>query len=290
MQLISARQVVLFGDAEHIATPTNLHIRTHLHPHIRTHLHTYTHRERQTPAPTHLHPHTYTHPHAHTYAHTHTHIHIDTPTPTHGPDPLSPHAPTVPSFSLHHCVHTMYDFYLTKMRTYTSTLSVKFSTVAHTAFRARTCIFSGTYISHTCVSGLLSCNHISHACSILLLVMHVYFSCMYILPLRMQHFWKSCGWCPPDPHPLFPEFFATEDVWQNHLQISSVPRQGIAYVRIHYLFDLIGLVDGIGFPYLGCTFVCYFILRRLFIWIVYCEFETLYFNEEKSTIPINTLC
>eukprot|EP00041_Stephanoeca_diplocostata_P022921 m.554287 g.554287 ORF g.554287 m.554287 type:complete len:240 (+) comp22177_c0_seq1:980-1699(+) len=60
----------------------------------------------------------------------------------------------------------------------------------------------------------------------------------------MQHFWKSCGWCPPDPHPLFPDFFATEDVWQNHLQISSVPRKGIAYVRIHFLFDLLGLVDG----------------------------------------------
>jgi hypothetical protein len=58
----------------------------------------------------------------------------------------------------------------------------------------------------------------------------------------LQNFWHSCGWCPPDPHPLFPSFFAQEDVQQNHLLIGSVPHQGIKYVRIHYLFDLIKLL------------------------------------------------
>eukprot|EP00039_Didymoeca_costata_P025498 m.13604 g.13604 ORF g.13604 m.13604 type:complete len:747 (-) comp4884_c0_seq1:96-2336(-) len=62
-------------------------------------------------------------------------------------------------------------------------------------------------------------------------------------PRPFSHFWKSCGWCPPDPHPLFPEFFLTEDTFQNHLLISSVPNKGIEFVRIHFLLDLIKLVD-----------------------------------------------
>jgi hypothetical protein len=59
-------------------------------------------------------------------------------------------------------------------------------------------------------------------------------------PLR--NFWHSCGWCPPDPHPDFPSYFAREDLAQNHLIIGSVPHQGIKYVRIHYLLDLIKLL------------------------------------------------
>ena len=69
------------------------------------------------------------------------------------------------------------------------------------------------------------------------------------------HFWRSCGWCPPDPHPQFAAYFLTEgregrllsallvvfilfvflppDQVQNHELIGSVPHQGIKYVRIH---------------------------------------------------------
>jgi L-iduronidase len=57
-----------------------------------------------------------------------------------------------------------------------------------------------------------------------------------------RNFWHSCGWCPPDPHPSFPEYFAQEDLLQNHLMIGSVPHQGIKFVRIHYLLDLIKLL------------------------------------------------
>ena len=58
----------------------------------------------------------------------------------------------------------------------------------------------------------------------------------------LKHFWRSCGWCPPDPHPRFPEYFAQEDIAQNHALIGSVPHGGIQYVRIHYLLDLIKLL------------------------------------------------
>lgn len=58
----------------------------------------------------------------------------------------------------------------------------------------------------------------------------------------LRNFWHSCGWCPPDPHPDFPSYFAREDLAQNHLVIGSVPHQGIKYVRIHYLLDLIKLL------------------------------------------------
>jgi|EP01043_Picozoa_sp_COSAG02_P015753 hypothetical protein len=58
----------------------------------------------------------------------------------------------------------------------------------------------------------------------------------------LHNFWHSCGWCPPDPHPDFPSYFAREDLAQNHLVIGSVPHKGIKYVRIHYLFDLIKLL------------------------------------------------
>eukprot|EP00936_MAST-01D_sp_MAST-1D-sp1_P001442 g1442.t1 len=56
-------------------------------------------------------------------------------------------------------------------------------------------------------------------------------------PLR--HFWRSCGWCPPDPHPRFPEYFGRDDVAQNHVLIGSTPHGGVEFVRIHYLFDLL---------------------------------------------------
>jgi L-iduronidase len=56
-------------------------------------------------------------------------------------------------------------------------------------------------------------------------------------------FWRSCGWCPDDPHPIFADYFLTEDMFQNHALISGVPHQGIQFVRIHYLLDLINLVS-----------------------------------------------
>ena len=56
---------------------------------------------------------------------------------------------------------------------------------------------------------------------------------------HFDHFWRSCGWCPPDPHPRFPEYFARDDVAQNHALIGSTPHGGIEFVRIHYLFDLL---------------------------------------------------
>ena len=63
-----------------------------------------------------------------------------------------------------------------------------------------------------------------------------------------DHFWRSCGWCPPDPHPDFPTYFAREDVWQNHALIGSVPHRGIQYVRIHYLLDLVKRATNASVP------------------------------------------
>lgn len=48
---------------------------------------------------------------------------------------------------------------------------------------------------------------------------HVSFADTSMVPL--PHFWRSCGWCPPEPHASFNSYFLTEDQRQNHIYIGE---------------------------------------------------------------------
>ncbi|KAK3717330.1 hypothetical protein QZH41_011573, partial [Actinostola sp. cb2023] len=73
---------------------------------------------------------------------------------------------------------------------------------------------------------------------------------------KLDHFWRSTGFCPPDPHQDFNKFMATNDMAQNIIYIGSTPNQGIEQVRIHFLLDLVSMQEGgdgalvISFTYL----------------------------------------
>ncbi|KAH7977315.1 hypothetical protein HPB49_000607 [Dermacentor silvarum] len=54
----------------------------------------------------------------------------------------------------------------------------------------------------------------------------------------VKPFWKSTGFCPPEPH-NDPEFFLGDDMQQNLIYIASVPGYGTTQVRMHWLLDLV---------------------------------------------------
>ncbi|KAH6945128.1 hypothetical protein HPB50_007372 [Hyalomma asiaticum] len=54
----------------------------------------------------------------------------------------------------------------------------------------------------------------------------------------LKPFWKSTGFCPPEPH-NDPEFFLGDDMQQNLIYIASVPGYGTTQVRMHWLLDLV---------------------------------------------------
>lgn len=54
----------------------------------------------------------------------------------------------------------------------------------------------------------------------------------------IKPFWKSTGFCPPEPHHN-PEFFLGDDMQQNLIYIASVPGYGTTQVRMHWLLDLV---------------------------------------------------
>ncbi|XP_070197526.1 alpha-L-iduronidase-like isoform X2 [Littorina saxatilis] len=54
-----------------------------------------------------------------------------------------------------------------------------------------------------------------------------------------RHFWRSTGFCPPEPHQAAADFDNSQDMEQNLAYIGSVPHSGIGQVRIHWLLDLI---------------------------------------------------
>ncbi|KAH7981793.1 hypothetical protein HPB52_001103 [Rhipicephalus sanguineus] len=54
----------------------------------------------------------------------------------------------------------------------------------------------------------------------------------------LKPFWKSTGFCPPEPH-NDPEFFLGDDMQQNLIYIASVPGYGATQVRMHWLLDLV---------------------------------------------------
>ena len=55
----------------------------------------------------------------------------------------------------------------------------------------------------------------------------------------LNRFWRSTGFCPPQPHEKFRDYVLSDDELQNIALIGSVARQGIKQVRIHWLLDLI---------------------------------------------------
>ncbi|XP_077992746.1 alpha-L-iduronidase-like [Glandiceps talaboti] len=63
---------------------------------------------------------------------------------------------------------------------------------------------------------------------------------------NLTHFWKSTGFCPPQPHQEDSKYFLSEDEVQNLAYIGSVPHNGIEQVRIHWLLDMVTLTKGNG--------------------------------------------
>ncbi|RUS90161.1 hypothetical protein EGW08_002040 [Elysia chlorotica] len=53
-----------------------------------------------------------------------------------------------------------------------------------------------------------------------------------------HHFWKSTGFCPPQPH-QDASFDLSSDMVQNLAYIGALPFNGITQVRIHWLLDLV---------------------------------------------------
>ncbi|XP_043917055.1 alpha-L-iduronidase [Protopterus annectens] len=56
---------------------------------------------------------------------------------------------------------------------------------------------------------------------------------------RMDHFWKSTGFCPPLPHNRADLYDRSKDEQLNIAYISSVPHSGIKQVRVHWLLELV---------------------------------------------------
>ncbi|XP_077501983.1 alpha-L-iduronidase isoform X2 [Amblyomma americanum] len=54
----------------------------------------------------------------------------------------------------------------------------------------------------------------------------------------MKPFWKSTGFCPPEPH-NDPEFFLGDDMQQNLIYIAAIPGYGTTQVRMHWLLDIV---------------------------------------------------
>ncbi|XP_059165895.1 alpha-L-iduronidase-like isoform X2 [Physella acuta] len=52
-------------------------------------------------------------------------------------------------------------------------------------------------------------------------------------------FWKSTGFCPPEPHQDAASFMLSPDMQQNLAYIGAVPFNGISQVRVHWLLDLV---------------------------------------------------
>lgn len=59
-------------------------------------------------------------------------------------------------------------------------------------------------------------------------------------PLRnLKHFWRSTGFCPPQPHTDARLYDLSKDQQMNLALIGSVPHRGIQQVRIHWMLELV---------------------------------------------------
>ena len=60
--------------------------------------------------------------------------------------------------------------------------------------------------------------------------------------LPFPKIWEATGWCPPDATSsalAMHNYSVQEANWQNHAFIAAVPNQGLKYVRIHDLLNLV---------------------------------------------------
>lgn len=55
---------------------------------------------------------------------------------------------------------------------------------------------------------------------------------------ELSRFWTGTGFCPGAVQDTVP-VLGSDDVVQNLILISSLPRNGLQYVRIHWVLDLI---------------------------------------------------
>uniref|UniRef100_A0A671QI95 Glycosyl hydrolases family 39 N-terminal catalytic domain-containing protein n=1 Tax=Sinocyclocheilus anshuiensis TaxID=1608454 RepID=A0A671QI95_9TELE len=59
-------------------------------------------------------------------------------------------------------------------------------------------------------------------------------------PLRnLKHFWRSTGFCPPQPHSDAHLYDLSPEQQMNLALIGSVPHSGIQQVRIHWMLELV---------------------------------------------------
>ncbi|KAA0717410.1 Alpha-L-iduronidase [Triplophysa tibetana] len=59
-------------------------------------------------------------------------------------------------------------------------------------------------------------------------------------PLRnLKHFWRSTGFCPPQPHTDAHLYDLSKDQQMNLALIGSVPHRGLQQVRIHWMLELV---------------------------------------------------
>ena len=65
--------------------------------------------------------------------------------------------------------------------------------------------------------------------------------------LPFPKIWENTGWCPPNfvmSAPEMHDFSVQEASWQNHAFIAAVPNQGLKYVRIHSMLNLVTIRTG----------------------------------------------
>ncbi|XP_023313221.1 alpha-L-iduronidase [Anoplophora glabripennis] len=53
------------------------------------------------------------------------------------------------------------------------------------------------------------------------------------------HFWKSTGFCPPDPKEDIPKFLLSNEQRLNIALLGALPNNGLTHVRIHWLLNLL---------------------------------------------------
>ncbi|XP_041370687.1 alpha-L-iduronidase-like isoform X2 [Gigantopelta aegis] len=58
---------------------------------------------------------------------------------------------------------------------------------------------------------------------------------------EFKHFWRSTGFCPPDPHQKAYKFDLSPDMEHNLAYLGSIPHSGMQQVRIHWLLDLVAV-------------------------------------------------
>ncbi|XP_067083784.1 alpha-L-iduronidase [Osmerus mordax] len=70
---------------------------------------------------------------------------------------------------------------------------------------------------------------------------------------RLEHFWRSTGFCPPLPHTQADHYDLSRDQELNMAYVGSVPHGGIKQVRIHWMLELVSAEVNKGVLYYNFT-------------------------------------